>query len=88
MNKDNETLNKPTYKIYGLERRKLKKELSILKLQIKNFWYYYQLDKDMCSFFNCDESWLGSDKEMKIKYDKMCTDAQSIESELSELYII
>ena len=45
-------MNEPTYKIHGIERRQLKKELGELKRYVKNFWYYHQLDKDMTSFYS------------------------------------
>lgn len=35
----------PTYKIFGEERRKIKKELNKLKSQVKSFWYWYDLDE-------------------------------------------
>lgn len=43
--------NIPEFKIHGLQRKHLKKELSALKSYVKNFWHYHQLDKDMCSFY-------------------------------------
>ncbi len=33
------------YKISGVERRKLKKELSELKSFVKTFWYYEDIDR-------------------------------------------
>lgn len=34
----------PTYKIYGKERREIKKELSLLKSFVKSFWFYNDID--------------------------------------------
>jgi len=38
-------MNESPFKISGDERRKLKKEVSLLKSQIKNVWYYNDIDK-------------------------------------------
>lgn len=38
---------RPTYKIHGIKRRELKKELSSLKSYVKSFWQYESLDRDM-----------------------------------------
>lgn len=48
--------NTPQYQIHGIERRKLKKELSHLKSFIKHFWYNHQLEKDMscCMMSDCE----------------------------------
>lgn len=78
-------MNKPTYKIHGSERKKLKKELSEIKSFIKTFWYYHQLDKDMSSFYG-DSTWLMSDESAKNRFEIEKIKAKKIEEELSILY--
>lgn len=78
-------MNKPTYKIHGSERKKLKKELSEIKSFIKTFWYYHQLDKDMSSFYG-DSTWLMSDESVKNRFEIEKIKAKKIEEELSILY--
>lgn len=79
-------MNEPIYKIHGLERRELKKELSELKRFVKNFWHYHQLDKDMYSFYNCDSSNLMSDTQANVKVNKVSKQIEEIEEKLSILY--
>lgn len=77
----------PIYKIHGLERRKLKKELSELKKYTNNFWYYHQLDKDMCSFYNCTtEGYPMSDEEAQKKFDNTHIEIKKLEEKLSILF--
>ena len=78
--------NEPTYKINGLERRKLKKELSELRSYIKTFWYYHNLDKDMYSFYSPNDSSLMSDANAKILYDSKNDEISDIIKKLDEPY--
>lgn len=78
--------NKPTYRIYGRERRELKKELSLLKSSVKNFWYYHQLDKDMASFYGCSEGYPMSDEYAQRIYDRNCNKIKNLEYLLSIPY--
>lgn len=78
-------MNKPTYKIHGSERKKLKKELSKINSFLKSFWYYHQLDKDMSSFYG-DSTWLMSDESAKNRFEIEKIKAKKIEEELSILY--
>lgn len=78
--------NQPTYKIHGEDRRILKKELSELKSFVKNFWYYHQLDKDMCNIYGCDDSKLLSDNKAQIKIDNTNIKIKALEEQLSKPY--
>lgn len=79
-------MNEPTYKIHGIERRQLKKELGELKRYVKNFWYYHQLDKDMTSFYGSKEGFPMSDDEAQKRVDKAKKQIQELEDRLSVLY--
>lgn len=78
-------MNEPIYKIHGIERRKLKKELGELKLYVKNFWYYHQLDKDMNSFYGGKEGFPMSDDEAQKMVNKAEKQIQELENRLSVL---
>lgn len=79
--------NEPTYKINGLERRKVKKHLSELKSFVKDFWYYHNLDKDMYSFYSpSDTTSLMSDADAQILINSKNDEILKIEKELSEPY--
>lgn len=79
-------MNNPTYKIHGLERRQLKKELALLKSFVKNFWHYHQLDKDMYYIYGCDDSKLLRDDEAQIKLDNTEIKIKHLEERLSVLF--
>ena len=79
-------MNEPTYKIHGIERRQLKKELGELKRYVKNFLYYHQLDKDMTSFYGGKDSFPMSDDEAQKRVDKAEKQIQELENRLSVLY--
>lgn len=79
-------MNEPIYKIHGIERRQLKKELGELKLYVKNFWYYHQLDKDMTSFYGGKEGFPMSDDESQERVNKAKKQIQELENMLSVLY--
>ena len=79
-------MNEPTYKIHGIERRQLKKELGELKRYVKNFWYYHQLDKDMTSFYGGKEGFPMSDDEEQKRVDKAKKQIEQLEGRLSVLY--
>lgn len=78
--------NKPTYRIYGKERRELKKELSLLKRSVKNFWHYHQLDKDMASFYGSSDNYPMSDEDAQKIYDRNCDKIANLEYLLSIPY--
>ena len=79
-------MNEPIYKIHGIERRQLKKELGELKRYVKNFLYYHQLDKDMASFYGGKEGYPMSDDEAKKRVAKAKKQIQELEVRLSILY--
>lgn len=79
-------MNEPTYKIHGIERRQLKKELGELKRYVKNFWYYHQLDKDMTYFYGYKEGYPMSDDEAQQRVDKAKKQIEQLEDKLSVLY--
>jgi len=80
--------NNPQYKIHGEERRSLKKELSLLKSFVKNFWYYHQLEKDMYSIYCAADinKYVLSDEAAKQKFDEVCLEIKKREEDLSVLY--
>jgi hypothetical protein len=76
-------MNTPQFKISGLERRNLKKELSQLKSYVKNFWHCHQLDKDMTSFYGGTDTYPMSDDSANIRYNKAIEDIENLENILS-----
>lgn len=70
-------MNEPQFVISGIERRKVKKELSSLKRFINNFWYFHQLEKDMGS---C----MMTDKDAKIMFDKRSKEITQIQIKLNK----
>ena len=79
-------MNDPIYKIHGIERRQLKKELGELKRYVKNFWYYHQLDKDMASFYGGKDGFPMSDDEAQKRVDEAKKQIQELENRLSVLF--
>jgi len=79
-------MNEPQYKINGLERRKVKKELSELKSFAKNFWHFHQLDKDMTSFYGGTENYPMNDELAKQKFDYTNDRIKILEEQLSIPY--
>ena len=81
-------MNEPTYKIHGLERRKLKKELAETKHFVKNFWYFYQLEKDMHKIYGLDtEEKMMTKKQAQKMLDRANLKITEIEQRLSVLYV-
>ena len=76
-------MNQPIYRINGIERRKLKKELSQLKSFLKNYFYYHQLDKDMVSFYGESEQYPMSDNEAEKRYIEILSEVKELEERLS-----
>ena len=79
-------MNGPQFKIFGEERRKLKKELSLLKSFVRHFWHYHQLDKDMTQFYGGSENYPMSDKEAQKRYDKKLIEITNLEEILQQPY--
>jgi len=71
--------------IHGIERRRLKKELSELKQFSKWFLYYHQLDKDMTSFFGSTEDYPMTDEEAQRKLIQTNLKIKEIEEKLKTI---
>lgn len=76
----------PQFKIFGEERRKLKKELSLLKSSVRYFWHYHQLDKDMTQFYGGSENYPMSDNVAQQRYDQDLIKIQQLEELLKKTY--
>ncbi len=83
-NPNNSLMNPPIYKISGLDRRAKKKELSLLKSYVRNFWYCHQLDKDMTSFYGGSNGYPMSDEEATKRFEKSKKEMEQMELILSE----
>lgn len=83
-NPNNSIVNRPIYKISGLDRRAKKKELSLLKSFVKNFWHCHQLDKDMTSFYGGKEGYPMSDEKATMRIEKAKKEMEEMELILSE----
>lgn len=78
--------NKPIYKIHGIKRRELKKELSLLKRFTKNYWSDYNLNNDMYRFYNCLNPNLPTKEQAQNHLDKVNLKIIQIENRLAVLY--
>ena len=80
--------NSPRYVISGAERRKLKKEYNKLKSFLKSFWFYHQLDKDMCQAYNIptrtDGRFPMTDEMAEKMYKKHEVKTLELEKKLTE----
>ena len=79
-------MNSPQYKIFGEERRKLKKELSLLKQSVRYFWHFHNEDKFMTQFYGSQEGYPMSNEEAEKRYNKKILQIQQLESKLVEPY--
>lgn len=84
-------MSDPQYKVFGMERRNLKKKLSQIKSYVKNFWYYHQLEKDMHSFYGGPKSgatgsYPMSDNIAQKKFDQANKQISAIEAQLAVPY--
>jgi len=77
-------MNNPTFKIYGKDRRELKKRLANLKSYVRTFWYERQLERDMFMFFNSGN--MLTDDEAQEKFDKANAEIAELEAKLAESY--
>lgn len=75
--------NEPEYKIHGLDRRKMKKELSLIKSFIRDFWHDHTMDKDMASFYGGS---VMSDSDAQTIYDRESLNILEIENMLNVPY--
>jgi hypothetical protein len=79
-------LNEPQFKIFGTERRILKKELAELKSFYKNYFHYHQLDKDMSSFYGGTKDYPMNDDKANERYNQLKNKIDKLESKLNEPY--
>ena len=79
-------MNQPQFKIFGEERRKLKKELSLLKSSVRYFWHFHNEDKIMTKFYGSSGNYPMSDDVAKQRYDKKIEHIKYLESKLQEPY--
>lgn len=73
------------YKISGLERRILKKELSKLKHFYKNFWHFHRLEKDMYIMYGGAKGNLVDDEKAKKIYQETSKKILKLENTLKEV---
>jgi hypothetical protein len=74
------------FKIYGLERKKLKKEVSELRSFLKDFWFHHQMDKDMSSFYGGSDNYPMTDENAKEMFKNSTEELGRLEKLLSEKY--
>lgn len=79
-------MNEPQFKIHGLERRKLKKQLANVKSFVKDFWHYHQMDKDLASFYGSSSTFPMSDHQANDIYKKKKEEIKNLEVLLAETY--
>ena len=77
-------MNNPTFKIYGKDRRELKKKLGELKSYVRTFWYERQLERDMFMFLKSGN--MLTDDEAQKKFDKANAEIAELEAKLAEGY--
>jgi hypothetical protein len=53
----------PQFKIYGRERRALKKEVGLLKRSLANYWHYWKVNDDMYSCYGHENPESKADAE-------------------------
>jgi hypothetical protein len=78
--------NKPEFKIHGLERRKLKREVAEKKSFLRNFWHMHQLDKDMAYFYGSSEDFPMNDERAEEIYNRTEAEIVKLENSLKEPY--
>lgn len=79
--------NKPTYKIHGETRKKLKKELSETKAFLKNFWRSHNEEKFAYEYHGCASEYTQKqDEDAKRVYNREKARAECLEQLLSEPY--
>jgi hypothetical protein len=80
-------MNERQFKIYGKERRELKKKLSLLKVYYKSFWHYHTMDKDMAMVYGGTDTYPMSDEKAKDLYDSTGREIKTLEEKLSVPYV-
>jgi len=79
-------MNGPQFKIFGEERRKLKKELSLLKSFVRYFWHFHNEDKFMTQIYGSSGNYPMSDNVAQQRYDKKIEQIKYLENKLQEPY--
>ncbi len=79
-------MNTPQFKIYGEERRKLKKELSLLKLSVRYFWHFHNEDKFLTQIYGGREDYPMSDIEAQRRYESKLIKIKQLEDKLDIPY--
>lgn len=80
-------MSNPQFKIHGLERRQVKKEVGELKRYVKYFWHYHQLDKDMSIGIKPSNGYPMSDELAQKKFDDATKQIKEMEDKLIVPYI-
>ena len=75
-------MNQPQFKIFGEERRKLKKELSLLKSSVRYFWHFHNEDKFMTQIYGRNGNYPMSDDVANKRYNKNLEQIKYLESKL------
>ena len=81
-------MNQPQFKIFGEERRKLKKELSLLKSSVRYFWHFHNEDKFMTQFYGGSGNYPMSDDVANKRYDQKLEQIKHLENILQQPYTI
>jgi len=74
-------MNEPQFVISGKERKVVKKELSLLKWIVKDFWRDHQMEKDMCSFYGGN---VMNDEDAQKYFEKSQKQIVKLEKTLNE----
>ena len=74
----------PQFKIYGHERRAKKRELSLLRRSLCDYWHHYQVNEDMYGFYGHENPLSRS--AAQEHYDSVCGEIDALEAELSVPY--
>lgn len=80
--------NPPQFKIHGAERKKLKKELSILKWVVSQFWFDHQVEKDLASVYGGTDTWPMSDEQAEKRLNEIKEEIEQLEVDLAVPYTI
>ena len=75
-------MNNPQFKVFGQERRALKKVLLEKESLQKNFWRFHQMDKDMSEVYGGD--YLMSDQKAKELFEKREKEIEELKKILNE----
>lgn len=75
--------NNTLFLIRGMERKKIKRQLSELKSYAKNFFYFHLLDKDMATFYGGSDKYPMSDEKAKIRIEEINDRIKIIETQLT-----